>query len=37
MPKGINRKIKKEEEEFGRTDCNEKDFKDEGARRRKKK
>ena len=35
MTKGISKKIK-DEEEFGRGDCNTKDFKDEGPRRRKK-
>ena len=37
MPKGISRKIKREEEEFGRTDCNERDYKDDGPKRRGKK
>ena len=37
MGKGITRKIKKEEEEFSRNDCNDKDFKDNGPRRRGKK
>ena len=35
MTKGISKKIK-DEEEFGKGDCNTKDFKDEGPRRRKK-
>ena len=35
MTKGLAKKIK-DEEEFGRADCNAKDFKDEGPRRRKK-